>query len=124
MTLGPSKSVSRVKEGNIYGWSGQQSLTSSALTLLNYTNPSYFYLTRMTIALDFSTMAVGGVLSFTVNVDGQGLFIEKYVLTAANIGIQPKPYEFIIPSNSTVKIQATQSNNAGSMAVTLVGFRL
>ena len=124
MTLAPSKSVSRVKEGNLYGWSGQHDLTASGLTLLNYTNPPYFYLTRMTVGLDFSSQASGQVLSFTINVDGQNLFLEKYVLTVANIGLQPKPYEFIIPPNSTVKVAATQSANAGSMGVSLVGFRL
>jgi len=126
MSLAASKSISRVtgKEGNIYGWSGQQDLTSSALTLLEYNNPAYFYLTRITLALDFSLMAAGQVLSFTINVDGQGLFVEKYDLTAANIGIQPKPYEFIMPPNSLVKVQATQSANAGSIGVVLVGFRL
>jgi len=124
MSLAPSKSVSRVQEGNIYGWSGQQDLQSSAITLLDYNNPSFFYLTRMTVALDFSTQVAGQTLSFSINVDGQGLMLAKYVLTAENIGIQPRPYEFIIPPNSLVKVQATQSNSVGSIGVTLVGFRL
>ena len=42
MSLAPSESILRVKEGYIYGWSGTKSLTSSALTLLDYTNPSEF----------------------------------------------------------------------------------
>ena len=73
MSLAPSESVLRVKEGYIYGWSGSKSLTSSALTLLNYTNPSEYFLTRVMIGIDWSSMGVGETLSYTINVDGIGL---------------------------------------------------
>jgi hypothetical protein len=95
--IGPSKSILRVKEGNIYGWSGSQALTSSAVTLLDYNNPSYYYLTRINIGLDWSSQGAGEVLSYTVEVDGTGLFIEKTVLTDFNMGYQPKQIEFVIP---------------------------
>ena len=89
MTLGPSKSVSRAKEGQIYGWSGSYNLTSSAVTLLDYTNPSAFYLTRVTIGIDWSGMGAGEILSYTINVDGQGLFTEKFTILDHNFGYQP-----------------------------------
>ena len=72
MTLGASKSISRAKDGNIYGWSGSYGLTSSAVTLLSYTNPSAFYLTRITLGLDWSSISAGEVLSYTIQVDGVG----------------------------------------------------
>jgi len=124
MTLSASKSISRVKEGNIYGWSGPYTLSSSAVTLLSYTNPSYFYLTRITLGIDWSSISVGEVLSYTINVDGQALFIEKFVVDADNSGQQPKMFEFIIPPNSTVKIQATESANNGSISCMLTGYRI
>jgi hypothetical protein len=124
MTLAASKSISRVKGGNIYAWSGSYGLTSSAVTLLDYTNPSYFYLTRITLGIDWSSIAVGEVLSYTINVDGQALFIEKFVVDADNSGQQPKMFEFIIPPNSTVKIQATESANNGAISCMLTGYRL
>ena len=124
MVLGPSESVLRVKEGYIYGWSGQKSLTSSAVTLLNYTNPSSFYLTRVTLGIDWSSMGAGEVLSYIVDVDGTGLFIEKFVITDFNAGQQPKMLEFIIPPNSTVKIQATQSANNGAVSCMLTGYKV
>ena len=124
MVLGPSKSVLRVKEGYIYGWSGSQSLTSSAVTLLNYTNPSSFYLTRVTVGVDWSSMGAGEVLSYTINVDGTGLFTEKFVITDFNAGQQPKMLEFIIPPNSTVKVQATQSANNGAVSCMLTGYKV
>ena len=65
MALAPSESILRVKEGYIYGWSGTQSLTSSALTLLDYTNPSEFFLTRVMLGLDWTGMAAGETLSYT-----------------------------------------------------------
>jgi len=120
MTLGPSKSVSRAKDGKIYGWSGSYALTSSAVTLLDYTNPSAFYLTRVTLGIDWS----GEILSYTINVDGQALFVEKLVVLINNIGIQPKMFEFIIPPNSTVKIQATESANNGAISCILTGYRV
>jgi len=86
MTLAASKSISRVKDGNIYGWSGSYVLTSSAVTLLSYTNPSYFYLTRITLGIDWSSISLGEVLSYTINVDGQALFVEKFVVNADNSG--------------------------------------
>jgi len=124
VTLAASKSISRAKGGNIYGWSGSNTLTSSALTLLDYTNPSAFYLTRVTLGLDWSGISVGEVLSYTINVDGQALFIEKFVVDADNSGDQPRMFEFIIPPNSTVKIQATESANNGSISCMLTGYRL
>ena len=124
MTLGPSKSVSRAKDGKIYGWSGSYALTSSAVTLLDYTNPSAFYLTRVTLGLDWSGISAGEVLSYTINVDNQALFVEKLVVASANIGQQPKMYEFIIPPNSTVKVQATESANNGGISCILTGYRV
>jgi len=124
MTLGPSKSVSRAKDGKIYGWSGSYSLTSSAVTLLDYTNPSAFYLTRVTLGIDWSSISAGEVLSYTINVDDQALFVEKLVVLVNNIGIQPKMFEFIIPPNSTVKIQATESANNGAISCILTGYRV
>jgi len=124
MTLGPSKSVSRAKDGKIYGWSGSYALTSSAVTLLDYTNPSAFYLTRVTLGIDWSAISAGEVLSYTINVDGQALFVEKLVVASANIGQQPKMYEFIIPPNSTVKVQATESANKGAISCILTGYRV
>ena len=124
MTLGPSKSVSRAADGKIYGWSGNYSLTSSAVTLLNYTNPAAFYLTRVTLGIDWSSISAGEVLSYTINVDNQALFIEKFVVTADNLGQQPKMYEFIIPPNSTVKVQATESANNGGISCILTGYRV
>jgi len=124
MTLGPSKSVSRAKDGKIYGWSGSYALTSSAVTLLDYTNPSAFYLTRVTLGIDWSGISAGEVLSYTINVDNQALFVEKLVVASANIGQQPKMYEFIIPPNSTVKVQATESANNGGISCILTGYRV
>jgi len=124
MTLGPSKSVSRAKDGKIYGWSGSYALTSSAVTLLDYTNPSAFYLTRVTLGIDWSSISAGEVLSYTINVDNQPLFVEKLVVLINNIGIQPKMFEFIIPPNSTVKIQATESANNGAISCILTGYRV
>ena len=124
MTLGPSKSVSRAKDGKIYGWSGSYALTSSAVTLLDYTNPSAFYLTRVTLGIDWSGISDGEVLSYTINVDDQALFVEKLVVLVNNIGIQPKMFEFIIPPNSTVKIQATESANNGAISCILTGYRV
>jgi len=124
MTLGPSKSVSRAKDGKIYGWSGSYALTSSAVTLLDYTNPSSFYLTRVTLGIDWSSISAGEVLSYTINVDDQALFVEKLVVLINNIGIQPKMFEFIIPPNSTVKIQASESANNGAISCILTGYRV
>jgi len=124
MTLGPSKSVSRAKDGKIYGWSGSYGLTSSAVTLLDYTNPAAFYLTRVTLGIDWSSISAGEVLSYTINVDNQALFIEKFVVTADNLGQQPNMYEFIIPPNSTVKVQATESANNGGISCILTGYRV
>jgi len=124
MTLAASKSISRVKDGNIYGWSGSYTLTSSAVTLLNYTNPSYFYLTRITLGIDWSGISDGEIISYTINVDGQPLFVEKFVVLVNNIGLQPKMFEFIIPPNSTVKVQATQSANNGAISCILTGYRI
>jgi hypothetical protein len=124
VSVAPSKSIQRVKEGNIYGWSGQHSLTSSAVVLLDYYNPSYYYLTRLNLGLDWSSQGPGEVLSYTVEVDGTGLFIEKTVLTDLNLGFQPKQVEFVIPPNARVRIMATQNANNGAVSCILTGFRL
>ena len=124
MSLGPSKSVSRAKDGKIYGWSGSHGLTSSAVTLLDYTNPAAFYLTRVTLGVDWSGISDGEVLSYTINVDNQALFVEKFVVLVNNIGLQPKMFEFIIPPNSTVKVQATQSAGNGAISCILTGYRV
>ena len=124
MTLGPSKSVSRAKDGKIYGWSGSKALSASGTTLLDYTNPAAFYLTRVTLGVDWRSISAGEVLSYTINVDNQALFVEKLVVASANIGQQPKMYEFIIPPNSTVKVQATESANNGGISCILTGYRV
>lgn len=122
--IAPSKSILRVKEGNIYGWSGSSSLTSSAVVLLDYNNPSYYYLTRINLGFDWSSIGAGETISYTVEVDGTGLFIEKTVLTDLNLGFQPKQIEFVIPPNARVRIMATQSANNGAVSCVLTGFRL
>ena len=124
MVLGPSQSVLRVKDGYIYGWSGSKALTSSAVNLLDYTNPPSFYLTRLMIGIDWSSMGAGEVLSYTINVDGQGLYVEKFTITDMNLGNQPELFEFVIPPNSTVKIQGTQSANNGALSCILTGYRV
>jgi len=124
MTLAASKSVSRAKGGNIYGWSGSQALSASGVTLLSYTNPSAFYLTRVTLGIDWSGISATEILSYTINVDGTALFVEKFVVDADNLGNQPKMFEFMIPPNSTVKIQAIQSNNNGFISCMLTGYRV
>jgi hypothetical protein len=124
MVLGPSQSILRVKDGYIYGWSGSKALSSSAVNLLDYTNPPSFYLTRVMIGIDWSSMSAGEVLSYTVNVDGQGLYVEKFLITADNLGSQPKQFEFVIPPNSTVKVQGTQSSSNGAISCILTGYRV
>jgi len=124
MTLSPSKSVSRVKEGYIYGWSPRLDLTSSGVELLNYNNPADFYLTRLMFGLDFSTMDAGQVLSLSVQADGQMLFAEKQVLSAATLGIQPKQLEFIIPPNTLVQVNVSQDSNNGSASAILTGYKV
>ena len=124
MTLAASKSISRVKDGNIYGWSGSYGLTSSAVTLLDYTNPSGFYLTRITLGVDWTGISATEFISYTINVDGTALFVEKTIVTADNIGTQPKMFEFMIPPNSTVKVQALQSNSNGFITCILTGYRI
>jgi len=124
MTLAASKSVSRAKGGNIYGWSGSQALSASAVTLLDYTNPSAFYLTRITLGVDWTGISATEFISYTINVDGTALFVEKTIVTADNIGTQPKMFEFMIPPNSTVKVQALQSNSNGFITCILTGYRI
>jgi len=124
MTLAASKSVSRAKGGNIYGWSGSQALSASAVTLLSYTNPSAFYLTRITLGVDWTGISATEFISYTINVDGTALFVEKTIVTADNLGTQPKMFEFMIPPNSTVKVQALQSNNNGFITCILTGYRI
>jgi len=124
MTLAASKSVSRAKGGNIYGWSGSQALTASAVTLLDYTNPSAFYLTRITLGIDWTGISATEFISYTINVDGTPLFVEKTIITADNLGTQPKMFEFMIPPNSTVKVQALQSDSNGFITCILTGYRV
>ena len=124
MSLGPSESISRVKEGYIYGWSGSKSLTSAAVTLLNYTNPNEFFLTRVMLGIDWSAMGAGQILSYTIQVDGIALFVEKFSIVDFNLGQQPKMFEFVIPPNSTVKIQATQSASNGAISCMLTGYKV
>jgi len=124
MTLAASKSVSRAKGGNIYGWSGSQALTASAVTLLDYTNPSAFYLTRITLGIDWTGISATEFISYTINVDGTALFVEKTIINADNLGTQPKMFEFMIPPNSTVKVQALQSNSNGFITCILTGYRI
>jgi len=127
MTLAPSESVLRVKDGYIYGWSGSKNLTASPVTLLNYTNPSDYFLTRIMIGLDWSGMQTSETLSYAMNVDSQNLFVEKIVIgDVAIVGgtVQPKMFEFVIPPNSTVKVQATQSANNGSISCMLTGYKI
>jgi len=124
MTLAASKSVSRAKGGNIYGWSGSQALSASGVTLLSYTNPSAFYLTRITLGVDWTGISATEFISYTINVDGTALFVEKTIVTADNIGTQPKMFEFMIPPNSTVKVQALQSDSNGFITCILTGYRI
>jgi len=124
MTLAASKSVSRAKGGNIYGWSGSQALSASAITLLDYTNPSAFYLTRITLGVDWTGISATEFISYTINVDGTALFVEKTIVTADNLGTQPKMFEFMIPPNSTVKVQALQSDSNGFITCILTGYRI
>ena len=124
MSLAPSQSILRVKEGYIYGWSGTKSLTASALTLLDYTNPSEFFLTRVMLGIDWTAMAAGETLSYTLQVDGISMFTEKIVIVDFNLGVQPKMIEFVIPPNSSVKVMATQNANNGSISCILTGYRV
>jgi len=124
MSLAPSKSISRIKEGFIYGWSGTKSLTASALTLLDYSNPAGFYLTRIMLGLDWAGMGVGETLSYTIQVDGLSLFTEKIVIVDTNLGAQPKMVEFVIPPNSLVRVLATQNGDNGSISCILTGYKV
>ena len=124
MSLAPSQSILRVKEGYIYGWSGSQSLTSSALTLLDYTNPADYFLTRIMLGIDWTAMAAGESLSYTLQVDGISMFTEKIVIVDFNLGQQPKMFEFVIPLNSQVKVMATQSSNNGAISAMLTGYKI
>ena len=124
MTLGPSKSVSRAADGKIYGWSGSQALSASGVTLLNYTNPAAFYLTRATLGIDWTGISATEFISYTISVDGQALFLEKFIVTENNLGNQPKMFEFMIPPNSTVKIQASEDSNNGAISCILTGYRI
>jgi len=124
VSLAPSLSVNRVKEGYIYGWSGTQALTSSALTLLDYTNPAEFFLTRIMIGIDWTAMGAGETLSYTIQVDDINMFTEKIVIVDFNLGVQPKMIEFVIPPNSTVAVKATQSGNNGSISCMLTGYKV
>ena len=124
MSLAPSASILRVKEGYIYGWSGNKSLTASALTLLDYTNPADYFLTRIMLGIDWSGMGAGESLSYTIQVDGISMFTEKIVTVDFNLGSQTKMFEFVIPPNSQVKILATQDANNGGISAMLTGYKI
>jgi len=124
MSLAPSQSILRIKEGYIYGWSGTQNLTASALTLLDYTNPSEYFLTRVMLGIDWTAMAAGETLSYTLQVDGQSMFTEKIVIVDFNLGVQPKMIEFVIPPNSSVKVMAAQNANNGAISCILTGYKV
>jgi len=124
VSLAPSQSILRIKEGYIYGWSGTKSLTASALTLLDYTNPSEYFLTRVMLGIDWTAMAAGETLSYTLQVDGQSMFTEKIVIVDFNLGVQPKMIEFVIPPNSSVKVMATQNANNGAISCILTGYKV
>ncbi len=124
MSLAPSASILRVKEGYIYGWSGNKSLTASALTLLDYTNPADYFLTRIMLGIDWSGIGAGESLSYTIQVDGISMFTEKIVTVDFNLGSQPKMFEFVIPPNSQVKILATQDANNGGISAMLTGYKI
>ena len=124
MSLAPSQSILRIKEGYIYGWSGTKSLTAAALTLLDYSNPANFFLTRIMLGIDWTGMGAGETFSYTVQVDGQSMFTEKIVIVDFNLGVQPKMIEFVIPPNSSVKIAATQNANNGSISCILTGYKV
>ena len=124
MSLSPSKSILRVKDGNIYGWSGSHNLTSSAVVLLDYNNPSYFYLTRINLGFDWSDQGPSEVLSYTVEVDGVGLFIEKTVLTDLNLGFQPNKSSLLY--HQTLELELWQHNQLITVKFLAycLGFRL
>ena len=124
MSLAPSASILRVKEGYIYGWSGNKSLTASALTLLDYTNPADYFLTRIMLGIDWSGIGAGESLSYTIQVDGISMFTEKIVTVDFNLGSQPKMFEYVIPPNSQVKILATQDANNGGISAMLTGYKI
>ncbi len=124
MSLAPSQSILRVKEGYIYGWSGSKNLTASALTLLNYTNPAEYFLTRVMLGIDWAGMGAGESLSYTIQVDGISMFTEKIVIVDFNLGQQPKMFEFVIPPNSQVKVMATQDGNNGAISAMLTGYKI
>ena len=81
-------------------------------------------MTALVLSVIFFSISAGEILSYTINVDSQALFVEKLVVAATNIGQQPKMFEFIIPPNSTVKIQATESANKGAISCILTGYRV
>jgi len=124
MSLAPSASILRVKEGYIYGWSGNKSLTASALTLLDYTNPADYFLTRIMLGIDWSGIGAGESLSYTIQVDGISMFTEKIVTVDFNLGSQPKMFEFVIPPNSQVKILAAEDSNNGGISAMLTGYKI
>ena len=80
--------------------------------------------TELMSNIDWSGISDGEVLSYIVSVDGQALYVEKFVVLVNNIGIQPKMFEFMIPPNSTVKIQAFQDSNNGAASCILTGYRV
>jgi hypothetical protein len=76
------------------------------------------------LGIDWTSMAVGETLSYTLQVDGQGLFTEKIVIVDSNLGVQPKMIEFVIPPNSSVSVKATQSGNNGTISCILTGYKV
>jgi hypothetical protein len=76
------------------------------------------------LGIDWTSMAVGETLSYTLQVDGQNMFTEKIVIVDSNLGVQPKMIEFVIPPNSSVSVKATQSGNNGSISCILTGYKV
>ena len=63
-------------------------------------------------------------LSYTINVDNQALFIEKFVVTADNLGQQPKMMNSLYLLIALLKVQATESANNGGISCILTGYRV
>jgi len=124
MSIAASRSLQRATDNQIYGWSGSQSLTNSGTTLLDYYNPAGFYLTRITLAFDYSTMNVNDVLSYIIQIDGANLFVWKATMTEFVLGIQPQQLEVVIGPNSKVLITSAQDQNRGTASCVLTGFKV
>jgi hypothetical protein len=76
------------------------------------------------LGVDWTAMAAGETLSYTLQVDGISMFTEKIVIVDFNLGVQPKMIEFVIPPNSSVSVKATQSANNGTISCILTGYKV